>query len=182
MSAGQHPGAEHHGPVCARVVWLTISDTRTPADDRSGQLGCDRLLRAGHTLIDYRVLPDDPERVREHVSACLDRTDCDAIVTSGGTGISPRDRTFEALDGLLEQRLDGFGELFRWLSFADVGSAAMLSRAAGGVARGKPVFFLPGSPGAVELALEALILPEMGHLIAELNKPHARPPTDVAPG
>jgi molybdenum cofactor biosynthesis protein B len=104
------------------------------------------------------------------VEGWLDRGDCDAIVINGGSGISRRDRTYEALSELLDKRLDGFGELFRMLSYEQVGSAAMLSRALGGIARGKPLFSLPGSPAAVQLALEKLILPELGHLLGELEK------------
>jgi molybdenum cofactor biosynthesis protein B len=100
----------------------------------------------------------------------LERADCDGVITTGGTGISARDRTYEALAGLLEQRLDGFGELFRAMSFEQVGSAAMLSRAVGGVVQGKLLFALPGSPAAVELALRGLVLPELGHLLAELRR------------
>ena len=121
-------------------------------------------------MIDYRILPDEPEEISGCVREWLGRSDCEAILVSGGTGISPRDRTYEALAGLIDQRLDGFGELFRMLSFEQVGSAAMLSRALGGIAGGKPLFALPGSPRAVELALEKLILPELGHLLAELSK------------
>lgn len=161
----------HGRPVAgARLALLTVSDTRTVDDDRSGSVARTMIERAGHGVADYRILPDDPERITRYVLRWVDREDCDGVVVSGGTGIAARDRTYEALDGLLDKRLDGFGELFRALSFERVGSAAMLSRAVAGIARNKPVFSLPGSPGAVELALGRLILPELGHLLAELRK------------
>jgi len=165
-------GAAHReaGPLSARIAWLTVSDTRRPEDDRSGSTGRGLVERAGHTIADYRIVADEPERIRAVVSGWLAGIDCDAVLISGGTGVSPRDRTPEALAPLLERTLDGFGEIFRVLSFERVGSAALLSRALAGVARGKPLFALPGSPAAVELALERLILPELGHLLAELRK------------
>lgn len=152
------------------MALLTVSDTRGPADDESGRTAQRLVEAAGHEICDYRVVPDDPERIRDSVAQWLGRDDCDAVIVSGGTGISPRDRTLEAVLPLVERKLDGFGELFRMLSFEAVGSRAMLSRAAAGIARSKPLFVLPGSPRAVELALERLILPELGHLLAELAK------------
>jgi molybdenum cofactor biosynthesis protein B len=149
---------------------LTVSDTRGPDDDRSGAVARERIESAGHAVCDYRVVPDDPEKIRDVVEGWLASEGCDAVVVSGGTGISTRDRTYEAIDGLLDRRLDGFGELFRMLSFEQVGSAAMLSRAVGGIARRTPLFALPGSPRAVQLALDRLILPQLGHLLAELRK------------
>lgn len=157
-------------PVRASLALLTVSDTRTPEDDHSGQRARSLLEAAGHRVVDYRVLPDEPERIARCVGEWLDDEKCEGVVVSGGTGITSRDRTFEALSALLDKRLDGFGELFRMLSYEQVGSAAMLSRAVAGIARGKPVFSLPGSPQAVELALERLILPELGHLLAELRR------------
>jgi molybdenum cofactor biosynthesis protein B len=149
---------------------LTVSDTRTPEDDRSGQIARRLVEKAGHRVVDYRILPDEPEAISGCLATWLGREDCDAIVVNGGTGIAQRDRTYEAITALLDKRLDGFGELFRTLSYEQVGSAAMLSRAVGGIARGKPVFSLPGSPEAVALALERLVLPELGHLLGELRK------------
>jgi len=154
----------------AAIAVLTVSDTRTPENDRSGSTIRDRLVAEGHTIADYRIVPDDPDAVREWVGSCLARSDCDAVIVNGGTGISSRDRTCEALDGLLERRLDGFGELFRAFSFEQIGARAMLSRAIGGVARGKPLFALPGSTAAVTLGLDRLIVPVLGHLLAELRK------------
>jgi len=154
----------------AALAWLTVSDTRDASSDRSAVSARRRIEAAGHRIVDYRILPDEPDRVRAAVVDWLARTDCDGVVISGGTGISARDRTYEAVAGLLDQRLDGFGELFRALSFEQVGSAAMLSRAVAGVARGKLLFSIPGSIAAVELALDRLILPELGHLLEELAK------------
>jgi molybdenum cofactor biosynthesis protein B len=130
-----------------------------------------RLLEeAGHRVFEYEILPDEPDRVRERVNRWLAEDGCDGVVLTGGTGISVRDRTFEAISGLLEKTLDGFGELFRALSFEEIGSAAMLTRAVAGVARGKVVFSLPGSTAAVELAMRRLIVPELAHLLGQLRK------------
>ncbi len=163
---------EHHrsAPRRASVAVLTVSDTRTEATDASGALARALLEDAGHAVFASKIVPDDPAAVHEAVLAWLRSEGCDAIVVSGGTGISRRDTTCEALAGLLDKRLDGFGELFRALSFREIGSAAMLSRAVGGVAAGRPLFVVPGSPDAVRLALRDLVLPELGHLLHELSK------------
>jgi len=154
----------------ARLALLTVSDSRTESSDRSGALMRRLFEGAGHQVMDYRVVRDEPDLVRETVNSWLADEACDGVVVSGGTGISERDRTYEALVGLLDKRLDGFGELFRALSYKQIGSAAMLSRAQGGIARGKLLFSLPGSTPAVELALTELILPELTHLLNELHK------------
>lgn len=167
MAPHAHPGPAI-GP--ARLALLTISDTRTAADDVSGETMRRLVESGGHTAVARVILPDELVPVRAWVAARLDDPGCDGVITSGGTGVSRRDRTYEALAALLELRLDGFGELFRALSFAEIGSAAMLSRAVGGVVRGKLLFCLPGSPPAVTLALERLILPELSHLIAEIRR------------
>jgi len=167
------PGKEHphHAPpVRAGVALLTVSDTRTERDDASGAAARRLLEAAGHRVVDYRVLPDEPERIAEQVRAWVAREDCEVVVVSGGTGLSPRDRTPEALVPLMERRLHGFGELFRALSYEQIGAAAMLSRATAGIVAGRPVFCLPGSSGAVTLALEMLILPELSHLLTELHR------------
>lgn len=173
-------GLEEHrrrAPHSVRIALLTVSDTRGEAEDASGALARRLVESAGHEVFDYRVLPDEPGAVREQVLRWIEQDACDAVVVNGGTGISSRDRTYEAVSGLLEKRLDGFGELFRWLSYRRIGAAAMLSRAVAGIARGRAVFSIPGSPDAVGLALEELILPEIGHLIGELRKdaPRERP-------
>lgn len=114
------------------------------------------------------MVPDDPARIRDLVKRIIEKGDCQAILTSGGTGIAARDTTYEAVTGMLEKRLDGFGELFRFLSWDDIGSGAMLSRAVAGVYRDTMIFCMPGSSGAVRLAMEKLIVPELSHLVWEI--------------
>ncbi len=163
--------AEGAGRSGARCSVLTVSDSRTEADDVSGQL-MQRLLRdEGHTVVGYRLLPNDEAAVRAHVVAELARADVDAVLCTGGTGLGSRDRTVEAVRPLLEKELPGFGELFRLLSYQEqVGAAAMLSRAVAGGVRGKLVVSLPGSSAAVELALTKLLLPELRHVLRELAR------------
>jgi len=156
--------------IVARVAVVTLSDTRTPDTDASGQRIRELLTAAGHTAADYRLLPDDAPGFAAALDEFLARADVDAIVTNGGTGISRRDASVDVVAARLDVPLPGFGELFRMLSWEQVGSGAMLSRAIGGIARGKPLFALPGSTKAVELAMTKLILPELGHLIGELQK------------
>lgn len=155
--------------IIAAIAVLTVSDTRTVDSDRSGPAAMRLLKEAGHRVYEYEILPDEADRVRERVERWLDRDECDGVILNGGTGIAVRDRTYEAISGLLDKRLDGFGELFRALSFQEIGSAAMLSRAVAGVARGKLVFSLPGSTAAVELAMRRLIVPELTHLLGQLR-------------
>jgi molybdenum cofactor biosynthesis protein B len=143
---------------------VTVSDTRTAETDVSGARIRAALEGAGHRVVSYAILPDEPGRIREHVERALADPAVQAVIVNGGTGVAPRDTTYEALTALLEKRLDGFGELFRMLSWEQVGSAAMLSRAAAGVARGKILASLPGSPDAVTLAMERLLVPELGHM------------------
>jgi molybdenum cofactor biosynthesis protein B len=164
--------ADHkqHAPKSSRVYVVTVSDSRTEATDTSGRLAQELLSAAGHSIAGYRVLKDEPAEVAALVVRIADERLADAVITSGGTGVSRRDSTYEALDGLLDKRLDGFGELFRMLSYAEIGSAAMLSRAVAGLYRGLVVFATPGSTAAVKLALEKLILPELGHLAFEVAR------------
>jgi len=157
-----HHQAKTRPAVCAIV---TVSDTRTPESDASGVCIRALLEEAGHRVLSYTIVPDDPGRIRGHLEELFGVPGVDAVIVNGGTGLAPRDTTYEAIAGLLEKRLDGFGELFRMLSYQQVGSAAMLSRAVAGVARGKIVVSLPGAPAAVELAMQKLLLPELGHLI-----------------
>lgn len=143
---------------------LTVSDTRTRASDKSGALIRERLESAGHHVVGYEIVPDEPGEVRASVERTCAEGACRAIVINGGTGLAPRDSTYEAITALLDKRLDGFGELFRSLSYEEIGAAAMLSRAVAGV-RGRTVIFsIPGSTGAVRLAVDKLILPELGHV------------------
>lgn len=148
---------------------LTVSDTRTPDTDQSGALIQARLTEAGHTVIDYRIVADEPDQIRALVTQWGQTENLEAIIVNGGTGIAPRDTTYDALEALLEKTLPGFGELFRQLSFQDIGSRALASRAVAGVYRGKVLFSLPGSSKAVKLALDALILPELPHLVSLLR-------------
>jgi molybdenum cofactor biosynthesis protein B len=144
---------------------LTVSDTRTIDTDASGARICELLEGAGHTVAARDILPDDPEPVRARVAA-LASDAVEAVILTGGTGLAPRDNTYEVVDGLLDKRIDGFGELFRSLSFAEIGPAAMLSRAVAGVAGGTIVVALPGSTNAVDLAMRRLLLPVLGHMVA----------------
>jgi molybdenum cofactor biosynthesis protein B len=155
-------------PASVRVFVLTISDTRTEANDSSGAAIVDALTGAGHTVTGRKILRDDPAPVAEAVRRAT--VSADVIITTGGTGITSRDSTYEAITRLLEKRLDGFGELFRMLSYEEIGAAAMLSRACAGTIRKTAVFSLPGSEKAVRLARSKLILPELGHVVRELRR------------
>lgn len=161
------PAPIHIGKTVDRVrcAVLTVSDTRRTEDDRGGQLIQEKLQAAGHVVTAYAIIPDDPEQIAARLCALRDDPDCDTVLLTGGTGIAPRDTTYEAVSALLDKRLDGFGELFRMLSFEQVGPAAMLSRAIGGVCGRMAVFLMPGSPKAVELAMDRLIVPELGHVV-----------------
>ena len=166
------PAHEHKAkaPASVRCYVVTVSDTRTEANDSSGLTARQLIADAGHELSGYRIITDDPGEVAALVRRLSNEGSADAIILNGGTGIARRDSTHEAIAGLLDKRLDGFGELFRMLSFQEIGTAAMLSRALGGIVGKTCVFSLPGSTGAVRLGLEKLILPELGHLVAELRK------------
>jgi len=157
-------------PRSVRVAILTISDTRTPASDHSGRLIHRRLARHGHPVVDYRIVPDDPRGIARVVRGWMRNRRVEAMILNGGTGISPRDATFEAVERLLSKKLEGFGEIYRWLSYRQVGSAAFLSRAVAGLCGDKVLFSLPGSEPAVRLALDRLILPELGHLLQQIRK------------
>jgi molybdenum cofactor biosynthesis protein B len=162
VSAHEHHAKAKHAVACAI---LTVSDTRTPETDVSGVCIRALLEEGGHRVAAYAILPDDPGRIRAHLEELFALPLLDAVIINGGTGLAPRDTTYEAISALLEKKLDGFGELFRMLSYQAVGAAAMLSRAAAGVARGKVVVSLPGAPAAVELAMQKLVLPELGHMV-----------------
>jgi len=157
-------------PASVRCVVITVSDTRTKETDGSGRAIVELLAAAGHRVVERTILKDDPEPLRRFVERMLANPDVDVIVTTGGTGITSRDSTFEALVNLLDKRLDGFGELFRMLSFEEIGSAAMMSRATAGLASGRILICLPGSEAAVRLAMERLLLPELGHLVQQARK------------
>ena len=163
--------AEHRaeGPRTSKLFVITASDTRGEAEDGSGRFLREAASAAGHAVVGYRIVKDEPEAIRAALDEAA-RAGAEVIVTNGGTGVANRDRTYEAISAVLEKRLDGFGELFRMLSYAEIGSAAMLSRAVAGTWKGRVVFAVPGSTAAVRLAWEKLIAPEMGHLLRELRK------------
>ena len=165
---GQH---EHHAaaPRTVTVAVVTLSDSRSPADDRTGDTIVALLEAAGHSVAGRELVREDPPAIRAALEAAL-AGPAQAVILNGGTGIAPRDSTPDIVAPLLECELPGCGELFRQLSFREIGAAAMLSRALAGVARGKLLFALPGSKAACRLALERLILPELGHLVGELRK------------
>jgi molybdopterin adenylyltransferase len=157
-------------PASVRCFVVTVSDTRTDATDTGGRAIRLLLESAGHVVIGQALVRDDPEAVTSVVARQLEDPRTQVIVTTGGTGITSRDGTFEAIDRLLEKRLTGFGELFRMLSFEQIGAAAMMSRATAGTAAGKAIFVLPGSPDAVRLAMTRLIIPELGHVVQQLSR------------
>lgn len=164
-----HEDHRRAAPPSVRVFVLTASDTRGEAEDRSGAFLREAVAAAGHALAGYRVVEDDPSAIRAALTEAA-AAGADAVVVNGGTGVAARDRTYEAVAAVLEKRLDGFGELFRALSYAEIGSAAMLSRAVAGVWQGRVLFSVPGSTAAVRLAWEKLIRPELGHLVGELRR------------
>ena len=149
---------------------LTISDSKTPETDSSGNLIRERLLQAGHTVVGHGIVRDEPSQVTDVIRKGCANAAVEAFILTGGTGVTSRDSTFEAVEALLDKRLTGFGELFRMLSYQEVGAAAMLSRAQGGVVQGRALFSLPGSPNACRLALDKLILPELGHVLREVRR------------
>ncbi|AFY76061.1 molybdenum cofactor synthesis domain protein [Pleurocapsa sp. PCC 7327] len=166
MTSVPHPDRDLISVNCAVI---TVSDTRTFETDRSGQLIEQLLQQAGHRVDAYAIIKDEPTQIETQLRQLCEIPDVDAIVFSGGTGIAPRDTTYDALSKLLEKTLPGFGEIFRYLSYQEIGSRAIASRATAGVYRQKLVFSLPGSSSAVKLALEKLILPELVHLVRLLR-------------
>jgi molybdenum cofactor biosynthesis protein B len=168
----QSPPAEHkaQGPRSVRCAVITVSDTRTAATDRSGDAIAAMLTAASHQVAARALVADEAALIRDAVQRQLAAADLDAVIVTGGTGISARDCTYEVVAALVEKRLDGFGELFRMLSYEQIGSAAMMSRASAGLAGGKIVVSLPGSEAAVRLAMDKLLLPELGHLVQQARK------------
>ena len=156
--------------MSTRCAILTISDTRTKTTDHSGQAIVELLSAQGHNVISTAIIPDDLNQIRSTVEMYLADSNIQVIITTGGTGISSRDQTYEAVTGMLSKNVEGFGELFRWLSYQEIGSAAMLGRAIAGTAQGKIVFCIPGSENAVRLAMTKLILPELEHLVREVSR------------
>ncbi|MEE8414450.1 MAG: MogA/MoaB family molybdenum cofactor biosynthesis protein [Dehalococcoidales bacterium] len=164
MSYREH---QQDSPRSVSCAVLTFSDSRTEQDDESGKLICQRLKENGHRVIDYTVLKDDSEAIRQKISELLALDELQVIITNGSTGVSHRDVAVETVSPFLEKKLDGFGELFRYLSYQEIGTASIMSRAIAGLAGGKVIICLPGSPGAVRLAIDSIILPEIGHMVRE---------------
>ena len=167
MSVAEHKAA---APQSIHCFIVTVSDTRTLENDSSGQTIADLLTAAGHIVTGRALVRDDPELVHSVIGRHLADRGVQVLITSGGTGITSRDSTYEAVSALLEKRLDGFGELFRMLSYQEIGPAAMLTRACAGLVARRIVIALPGSPAAVRLAMEKLIIPELGHLVQQASK------------
>ena len=166
MAGTPHPDTVAPAIHCAVI---TVSDTRTLETDRSGQLMQRLLHEAGHHVLAYTIVKDEPAQIQAALQQLSQKTALEAIIINGGTGIAPRDTTYDAIALLLEKTLPGFGELFRWLSYQEIGSRAIASRAIAGVFSGKLVFSVPGSTGAVTLAMQALILPELRHLVSQIQ-------------
>ena len=167
------PGvAQHHAeaPRHLTLAVLTVSDTRTTETDTSGALVVALAEAAGHVVAKRAIVPDDPDAMRPLLESYRDRGDLDAVLLTGGTGISARDQTYETVSALLSRPLPGYGELFRMLSYAEIGPAAILSRAVGGLMGTLVVLVMPGSRAAVQLAMERIIVPELPHLVREAQK------------
>jgi molybdenum cofactor biosynthesis protein B len=167
VSVSEHKA---QAPAVVGCYILTVSDTRTPDTDSSGRAIRALLEAAGHTVTGHDVEKDEPTRIVARIRERLADPATRVVISTGGTGVSPRDGTYEAVTGVLEKRLDGFGELFRMMSFEEIGPAAMLSRATAGTVGRKAIFALPGSEKAVRLAMTRLVIPELGHLVQQLSK------------
>lgn len=166
MSVQEH---KEKATKSVRCFVITVSDTRDETTDTSGQTIKQLLAKDGHQTTGYRIIKDEPGEIDALLREALGGAEVDAVIVNGGTGIAPRDGTYEVVSRFLDKKLDGFGEVFRYLSYLDIGSAAIMSRAAAGSARGKILISLPGSKGAVTLAMEKLILPEIRHMVSQLQ-------------
>ena len=164
--------AEHksQSPLSVRCAVITVSDTRTVETDTGGRSVVESLTAAGHSVVQRQIVPDEPERIAAVLQQLCGRDDVDAVLLTGGTGITRRDQTYETVCGLFTKPLPGYGELFRMLSYQEIGAAAMLSRAVGGLVGQTVVLTMPGSPAAVRLAMDQVILPELGHLVREAQR------------
>ena len=167
QSAAEHRSQAPHVIRCAVI---TVSDTRTLETDTGGQAVVDRLVAAGHEVVAREIIPDEPARMRLLLEQLSGRDDIDAVLLTGGTGIASRDQTFETVSQLLTKPVPGYGELFRMLSYQEIGAAAMLSRAVGGLLGRTVVLTMPGSPAGVRLAMDKLVVPELGHLVREARR------------
>lgn len=162
-----HPD-EKQDQIIINCAVITVSDTRTIDTDKSGQLIKELLTEIGQKIDYYNIIKDEPEQIKQELEI-INNKEIQVVIFNGGTGIAPRDTTYDVLEGLLEKTLPGFGELFRFLSYDEIGSRAMASRATAGIYRSKIIFSLPGSSNAVKLGLEKLILPEIQHLVKQIN-------------
>lgn len=169
MSESAHEHRES-APETVRVAVLTISDTRTPENDTGGDTIQELMQAAGHEVVERTIVRDEASAIRTVLVNLLANAEVDAVITTGGTGISARDTTYEVVDRMIEKRLDGFGEIFRMLSYEEIGAAAILSRAIAGAVGTKLVASLPGSRNGVRLAMEKLLVPEIAHVVFELRK------------
>jgi len=166
MSVHEH---RERGKKSIRFFVVTVSDTRDESSDTSGQTIRNLLQNNHHEISGYRIVKDEPQEIESLLNDALAKDDVDAVIVNGGTGIAPRDGTYEVVSRFLEKKLDGFGEIFRYLSYMEIGSAAIMSRAAAGRARGKVLISLPGSQAAVKLAMEKLVLSEIRHMVSQVQ-------------
>lgn len=167
MKLQPHPDSQEITVTCAVI---TVSDTRTTETDKSGQLIQQLLLTANYAVGVYKIIKDEPAQIQAQIELLGKSANIDALIFNGGTGIAPRDTTYDAIEKLLEKTLPGFGELFRFLSYQEIGSRAIASRAVAGIYKNKLIFSLPGSSNAVLLGMEKLILPELVHLVTQMQK------------
>ena len=161
---------KHEALKSVSCAVITISDSRTEENDKSGKLIKQRLGENGHRVMSYSILKNEADTIKQKIRELLREDELQVIITSGGTGASHRDITVETILPILEKELDGFGELFRFLTYQEIGTASIMSRAVAGVVRGKVILCLPGSPGAANLAMDKIILPEIGHLVSEATR------------
>src|SRR5437870_13098836 len=165
-----HKQHEAQGPPSVRCAVITVSDSRTLETDTGGQAVIDNLSAAGHVVVCREIIPDEPSRMKPLLASLRDSDDVDVILMTGGTGITSRDQTYETVSGLIDKPLPGYGEIFRMLSYQDIGPAAILSRAIGGLMGRKVLLTMPGSPAAVRLAMEKIIIPQLPHLLREARR------------
>jgi molybdenum cofactor biosynthesis protein B len=166
MKLQPHPDSEKMTVNCAVI---TVSDTRNPETDKSGQLIQQLLISGNHSVTHYQIIKDEPAQIQAQIENLSKNFNLNVIIFNGGTGIAPRDTTYDAIANLLEKTLPGFGEIFRFLSYQEIGSRAIASRAVAGIYRNKLIFSLPGSSNAVSLGMEKLILPELVHLVKQMT-------------
>ena len=167
MSYQEH---KQKAPQSVSCAVITISDSRTEEDDESGRLISQKLTENGHRVLSYAVLKDEADSIKKKIDELLSQKELQVIITNGGTGVGHRDVTVETIYPILEKKLDGFGELFRFLSYQEIGTASIMSRAIAGAVKGKIILCLPGSPGAAKLAMDKIILPEIGHMVREATR------------